>query len=641
MKADEKQQIEHIVTGQTGADIQQAIDAVAKQGGGRVVVPAGEWVSGTLWMKSHVELHLEKGAVIKGSTQQADYNRNDEFPENFHSVGEEWSGGHLILGYRVEDVAITGEGVIDGNGPAFFGECEEDSRFPWYKYGLKLHPADRTWYRPGPMVAFFLCKDIRIEGVCLKDTPAWTCHIRCTDGVTLRGVRIDADRTIANSDGFSIDCTKNVLMEKCVLLTGDDAVAIRAACSQEGHAEAHPSENIRIRDCDISSCCYGIRFGIGTGTIRDIVVENCRIHEASDAAFGFSPAWVNAPKNCYIEDITIRNCEVWDCVRPVSAGLAGNSKVEGILLENCVFHTMLPSVVRQGCAVTFRNCVRNTITRFKVRSRLNWCDQEIRKKQDLFIDAKASNQTVIEACQPIPLAETGVLLLAFDDENYANWEAALPLFKRYDAHASFFMSGQFGGQAVSTAKKLIEAGHTVGLHGLRHKNVPEAIAEMGKDGWWNDEVALPKRRADVSYVPIRSFAYPNNRNTDETDAFLLTRFERLRTGIPGVRPYQSTEEQAKAFQPLAEDDRLFFPSKDLPNHRVLGGVIMGEAYRTDIEDVLNCIRRAAARKEVILFTSHGISPGAGHIHMKTEWLEAILAEAQKQGVQVVGFDDLP
>ena len=111
--------------------IQKALDAADAAGGGRVVVPAGTWTSGTLWMRSRVELHLAKGAVLKGSTRKEDYNRNDAFPESFWSDGEEWSGGHLILGYKVEGASITGDGTIDGSGPAFFGECDEDSRFPW------------------------------------------------------------------------------------------------------------------------------------------------------------------------------------------------------------------------------------------------------------------------------------------------------------------------------------------------------------------------------------------------------------------------------------------------------------------------------------------------------------------------------
>ena len=83
------------------AAIQRAVDAANAAGGGRVVLDAGTYLSGTIWLKDGVELHLAKGAVVKGSTDRADYNRNDVFPENFWSDAEEWSGGHLILGYKV------------------------------------------------------------------------------------------------------------------------------------------------------------------------------------------------------------------------------------------------------------------------------------------------------------------------------------------------------------------------------------------------------------------------------------------------------------------------------------------------------------------------------------------------------------
>ncbi len=239
----------------------------------------------------------------------------------------------------------------------------------------------------------------------------------------------------------------------------------------------------------------------------------------------------------------------------------------------------------------------------------------------------------------LPLDSAGVLLLAFDDRNFADWERAIPLFEKYGARASFFVSGDFDSDAVRCAKKLMDAGHTIGLHGQNHMDVPPAIQTLGKDGWWNKEIATVRRQAEVSYIPVRSFAYPNNRNDEESDKFLLTRFERLRTGIPGVRSYNPSPEEKAKQTPLVTDDRLFFPVSERSKRRVIGGVILGDAYNIDIEDVLACVRRAGERKEVILFTSHGIHPNAGHIHLKTEWLERILEEAKKHGVQVLGFND--
>ncbi len=628
-----------VVSGKTGRDIQQAIDRVAAEGGGRVVVPAGEWISGTIEMRSNVELHLEKGAVLKGSLHQKDYNKDDVFPENFASPGEEWSGAHLIMGYKVENVAITGEGVIDGRGPEFFGECDEDSRWPWYKYGLKLHPLNRTWFRPGPLLAFFLSKNIRLEGVKIINPPAWTCHVRCSDGFVARGVTIDADRTIANSDGFSIDCTRNVRIEKSTMLTGDDGIAIRASCKL--HAATNFCENIRVDDCDISSCCFGIRFGIGSGTITNVVVSNTRIHEASDAGIGFTPAWIRGARDCWIQDVTVTNCVLSDSVRPVTGGPTAASRLDDIRFIDCTFNTLLPVRVSSAGSFSFVRCVRNAITRFKVRHRWQWNERQIRAERGVFIDGGAKGRITVEDCRPRPLGSTGILLLAFDDRNFADWERAIPLFEKYGARASFFVSGEFDPLAVRVSKNLMAKGHTIGLHGQKHLNVPEAIATFGKDGWWEKEIATPRRQADVAYIPVRSFAYPNNRNDAASDEFLLTRFERLRTGVPGVRPYDPQGKRAKDLKPLATDERLFFPATDLPKRRVLGGVILGEAYNIDLDDVLASIRRAGERKEVLLFTSHGIHPNAKHIHLKTEWLERILAEAKKCGVEVLGFDDLP
>ena len=317
------------------AAIQKAIDAAGAAGGGVALLPRGTYLSGTIWLKDGVELHLCEGAVLKGSVDKKDYNDNECFPENFWNDSEEWSGAHLVIAHKVRDVAITGKGVIDGNGSAFFGECDEDSRFPYYKYGLKLHPTDRKWFRPGHMVAMFLSKNIRLEGVTLRNTPCWTAHFRCCDGLDIRNVKIDADRTIANSDGFSIDCTRNVTVSGCTLRTGDDGFAIRASCRL--HAADRPCENIRISDCDVWSCCYGVRFGIGSGTVRNVIVENCRFHESSGGIV-FTPAWIsgNSKKAVYIEGINVSGCTILECGWPVVVeSPKADARVRDVLIENC------------------------------------------------------------------------------------------------------------------------------------------------------------------------------------------------------------------------------------------------------------------------------------------------------------------
>ena len=628
-----------------GGSVAKAAEAAAQAGGGRIVVPPGVWKSGTIWLKDHCELHLEKGATILGSEKEADYNANDVFPENFHDVGEEWSGGHLILAYKATDVAITGEGVIDGSGPAFFGETEFEWGFPFYKYGIKLHPTDREWFRPGPMVAMFLSKNIRLEGVTLKNTPCWTAHFRCCDGLDIRGVTIDADREIANSDGFSIDCTKNVVVKDCVVKTGDDGFAIRASC--KFHAAEHPCEHIRIENCDVWSCCFGVRFGVGTGTIRDVSVDNCRFHESA-IGLSFTPAWINEGKNVYIENIRVRNCVSLESERPVWVSMPrGDARVADVLFENCRFEALQTTTIcgteqSRPDNIVFRNCTYRQIPRVRVRQGYKWL-QDHKKRCREFYEARGPvGKIEIVNCDPPPLGERGMLLLSFDDRNFADWEAALPIFAKYGAHATFFVSGSIDQPTVRSLKRLSADGHSIGLHGLNHLNADEAIAAHGADRYFADDVWPQKDAASKSYVPFESFAYPNCRFSDESDELLRKKgFARVRGGVKGATPYDPDGKKQADRKPLVSNEAVFFPVADLPKHFRIDTIIVGEAYHTDIEEICACIRRAAERKEVLSITSHGISPDAKGINMKTEWLERILATAKESGLAVIGFDELP
>ena len=624
------------------AAVQRAVDAAHAAGGGRVVIPTGTYLSGTVWLKDGVELHLEKGAVLKGSTDRADYNANGCFPENFWSDAEEWSGGHLILAYKAKDVAITGEGVIDGNGPAFFlPECDEDSHFPHWKYGLKLHPVDRDWFRPGPMVTMFLTKNIRIEGVTLKHTPCWTTHFRCCDGLDIRNVTIDADRTIANSDGFSIDCTRNVTVSGCTIKVGDDGFAIRASCKL--HAAEHPCENIRITDCDVWTCCWGIRFGVGTGTIRNVTVENCRFHEGGEG-IGFTPAWVAEGKNVYIEDIRVSNCEMLECAYPVRFdGPKADARMRGILFENCRMESIAPCRIdgTEKCHaedVTFRNCTRRHLERFKLRNNRKWGQPRGRQ----FATFKGPREGVrFENCRPSE-EPVGTLILSFDDRNLDDWKRALPLFDKYEAHVTFFIYGEIDSATVKKLKEFRAHGHSIGLHGLRHLNANEAIVQKGAERYFEEEIVPQFERLRVAWIPVTSFAYPNCRFSAESDALFKAKgFARVRGGLKGVAPYDPKGEKQAGLKPIHTVDRAFFPAAELASRFRLDTVIAGEAYHTDIEDILKCIRRCAERQEVFVLTSHGIHPNAKGISMKTEWLERILATAKECGVAVIGFDEIP
>lgn len=245
------------------------------------------------------------------------------------------------------------------------------------------------------------------------------------------------------------------------------------------------------------------------------------------------------------------------------------------------------------------------------------------------------------AAEPAGGARTnGVLCLTFDDRNWERWVAAMPLFEKYGAHASFFPHGHLDARALECLAALHGKGHTVGPHTLRHADAPAYFAERGAEAYWNEQVKPQMDAfAKVGIVPA-SMAYPNNLRTDETDEFLAKKgFRHFRAGNR-VRPYDKEHAKLATLKPLAEADEAYMKREALRGTRLLRGVGIGEAYNTDIDDICAGIRRAAERGEAIVFYSHDITPDAATINMKTAWLEKMLATAKDAGMDILGFDDL-
>lgn len=120
-----------------------------------MLIPAGVFVSGTIWMRSHVELHLAHGARLQASTRLEDYNQEDAFPQNQSCPEEEWNGKHLLIAYQCQDIAVTGTGVIDGSGPFFFAPPVKIWEYLWWE-GLAL-AKDKENLRPGQMLVMVEC----------------------------------------------------------------------------------------------------------------------------------------------------------------------------------------------------------------------------------------------------------------------------------------------------------------------------------------------------------------------------------------------------------------------------------------------------------------------------------------------------
>ena len=238
-------------------------------------------------------------------------------------------------------------------------------------------------------------------------------------------------------------------------------------------------------------------------------------------------------------------------------------------------------------------------------------------------------------------AKKGALVLSFDDRNFAGWERAIPLFEKYGAHATFFVSGKIDDAAVATMRKLRAHGHTVGIHGLRHANAPKDGDAAAREKWFAADIEPQLAACRAAGLAVVNYAYPNCRRSDETDALLFAKgLSRIRGGS-GLTPHDPKNEKAHLRKPLAPNDAAFVPGADIPKTRLMKGCIMGRNYHTNIDEYIACLRRAAARGEMFQIISHDIAPEPNGISMRTEWLEKLLATANELGLPVLSYDELP
>lgn len=253
------------------AAIQQAIDAAHAAGGGTVEVPAGIYLTGSIYLKSNVDFHVGPGAEIKASPDAADYNPWDVCPQNWRSVNESHQGGHLFLCIEQENVTVRGPGRVNGNSRAFLvgpkGERWSERHVP---------------FRPAQMLYFVESRNLRVQDLELADASYWSCFFIGCEQVAARGLWIHNVREgfhTHNGDGIDIDCCERVTVSDCRISTADDCITLRADCSHL--KRKRDCAYVTVANCVLSSPCNAIRVGVGDGRIHDatfsnIVMENTR-----------------------------------------------------------------------------------------------------------------------------------------------------------------------------------------------------------------------------------------------------------------------------------------------------------------------------------------------------------------------------
>ena len=280
--------------------IQSTIDRAATIGGGMVVLPEGTYLCGTIWLKSNVELHLNDGAVIKGSPNIEDYCAADCCPQNEAEIG--WgdyiSGGHLMLGVGVQNVTLSGPGKIDGNSGAFL--LDEEGK-P-YKNKSQI-PA-----RPSQMVWFVDSQNITIKDLELADSPYWSCFILNCEKVLIEKCYVHTqkkDYHTFNGDGIDIDRCREVSISDCNVDTADDCITLRASSA---HLLENPMDcsDIIVTGCTLSSDCNAVRVGVGEGFIHDAEFSDIVISD-SNVAFNIVAAFVKGSRGTDIARVKFQD----------------------------------------------------------------------------------------------------------------------------------------------------------------------------------------------------------------------------------------------------------------------------------------------------------------------------------------------
>jgi len=275
--------------------IQKAIDAATASGGGQVLLTPGTYLSGTIYLKSNVDLHLIAGAVLLGSSDPEDYNAADFCPQNHASAADNTSGAHLVVAVEQNNVTISGRGRIDGNGKAFLKDSESD----------RFLPKNKVKWRPAQMI--FLCEstNITVRGVELFNTPYWTLFLHGCEDFVIDGVRIKNRMDTANGDGIDIDCCQRGTVSNCLIESGDDSITLRAS-GGDRLKKKRPCEFVAITNCILKTSCQAVRVGVGDGIIRYCTFSNLAIHETRTGLNFHSSYSANSP-GAAIENIRFDN----------------------------------------------------------------------------------------------------------------------------------------------------------------------------------------------------------------------------------------------------------------------------------------------------------------------------------------------
>ena len=278
--------------------INEAINKCHSQGGGTVFIPKGEFVTGTLHLKSNINLYLEKGAKLIGSSDIKDY---DVMPDGYYYSGKNYMG--IFFANDVINVSISGRGTVDGRGTLFmkqntrYAPSKSEREFTRQKEEFRdtilLEDGPLKYVeRPGHILTISNAENVSIKNIFFVDSPKWTLRIGGSKNVNISDIKIENNILIPNSDGIHITSSSNVTVTNSNVIAGDDALIVTGFISgyektKYGN-QSSEAKNIIFSNCNITSKSSGIRVGYGEKPINNIIFKNINIIDSNRGIGVFS-----------------------------------------------------------------------------------------------------------------------------------------------------------------------------------------------------------------------------------------------------------------------------------------------------------------------------------------------------------------
>lgn len=261
--------------------IQSAIDACHTSGGGTVYFPAGSYLSGTIFLKSHVSFYLEAGAVLLGSTSLDDY---PVTLSAYRSYTDNYTERSLIYAEKVENISILGRGTIDGQGAAFRDKQTAENPY-------KLRPY---------LIRIIESSDVTVRDVTIRNSAMWVQHYLACDDVLIDGITVHSD-VAGNNDGIDIDSCSRVRIANCDIYSGDDAVVLKATSDRI-------CRDVTITNCHLSSRCNAFKLGTeSNGGFQNITLSNSTIYDTRLAGIALEMVDGGTLERVSVNNVAIQN----------------------------------------------------------------------------------------------------------------------------------------------------------------------------------------------------------------------------------------------------------------------------------------------------------------------------------------------